>query len=434
MVRQEMHLAGMFMLLVSGRVMGQWSRNSKTETSTTIRKLCWIITLAFAIPGCSHSEASAQIEFSPVDSTVIEENSDFFLAEEIIREVFDYHGLSVVMGYQDDRIAVREIATGRIRYTYIIPIEISDSLFQAADGEDRAIPGWTTPHLDPVYALPRSVLSKEEQALRLKNRINSIVFLNDSVFVINAEIAGMVKFLDKDPHNRTESRYITGPLWLRALLQVDFVHGKIQKLTPLPVYPVTHTFTYAYANPSQTTVVIGAADNRCWEPGIGKFQQYTLCRYDVARNKVDFVAPRDSGNYRFILEAPMIRWQGDTTYYYAHGNETSVFSSSGATVCTLPQVRDKGGQLEIRQRWIRGFQVTDEWLCVYSIFSYRARTHHEICLFDPRSSELLAVSELKRNDCLYAVLGDNNLLSVFVTKDHQMLRVRYKLSIKKEVR
>jgi hypothetical protein len=389
-------------------------------TERAKRALTISLLIAVSIAGCRSTHVRAQNHLVTIDTTVMEETPDFPITT--VRYAFVHKDQVVLMGYEDDFIVIRSRTDGRILWSYILPPDLTDSLFPVHKNEVAELDGFRTFDGKPVHLLSRRRYSKNEQATRLHHRVNSVAYQGDSILIVDAEIAGIIENEWRGSHNE-------GPMWLRALLRIRLSDRKLLKVERLNFYPVKYMYTSSFVNSTGDEVVCGAVDVR-WVLDKHRFKQFAMARYSISNDETTYFAERDSANIRFISEAPIVLWENDHDFFYSNGTDPCVYSRNDSNgVFRLPDQSVDGKPLHVQRRAVRGISEAGNNFCIYGNFLWKNSIRHDVNIYNKSTGTFLFGQEMRTSSggIIYSMLDEADILALFIKAGDRVLKVRFSL-------
>jgi hypothetical protein len=364
----------------------------------------------------SSAPGSGTIVVIPMDTTIIQERSDCPVRS--IHLAVSNARYSVILGYDDDFIAVRTADNGTIHSVINLPVSLCDSIYPLTKDSMFTPLHRLLQDGSQVYLASRRWLSEDEQAYRLKHRVQHVSFSSDSILNVVALIAGVISFKDS-------RGYRFGTSWTPALLRINLNTSEISGVKTLRMWHKDYIFTTAYCNDAGTRIVNGVV-NRDWRATKKSFSQYTMNDYRVESGDMTFFAVRDSGCFRTTSEDPSAMWIDNSRFVYANGNDSCVYSNPEDAQYKLP--RFDSGELSggTTHRYIRGISLSHGILGVYTIALCDTTTRHRVLFYMVDGSKYLGAVDIAndKNDVLYCCLGTKDEVLVYRKAD-VVRRIRY---------
>jgi hypothetical protein len=391
--------------------------SARTFKKRSIATLLIVVLCLFLYACHSTSQSAAPkrlLRVRPIDTTIIFENDSNVIAS--INRIVRYGDYCVILGYNDDGVAVRSAITGRILFGYTIPLDVTDSVF--AIEKDALVKEEGRLLLDgsQIYAASRRIFSPEAQALQLRHKILGVSFADDSTMLIHAHIAGI-------HYNPTKWRngYATG--WTQALLRVRIPSCRLVSVLKLPTWNREYQLTSASINRDGSIIVFGAVDRR-WFASRKPFTQNSMCVFSVHERAMQFFAERDSGNFSSSASHPAVLWRNRASFLFANGDDLGIRAQDDALLCRIPTDSNDVATRKSKHL-IRGISGSEHCIGMYRLTIRPNGVEHELHIYaeDGRYLGSVAVSA-DRDEPLYALLDTDETVSVYF-KGEDVYRVRY---------
>ena len=348
-----------------------------------------------------HSRSQTMMRMIAVDTVVYGETDAYAILD--IRTVVDLHDKEIIIGQDDNFLVVRSSRSGEILSALEIPLDATDSVFCPVKDSVIADSGRWTLDGKQWYAGSRHCFSLAEQRELLTGRINSAAFINDSIVVAHASIAGPIK-IDRS------TNFAIGHT--RAVLFIDLSRSAVFRIVKVPLWHQHYVVTSSHVNPVGTAILEGIVDYY-WLRNRSNYTQPTLCKFTIANKAKRMFAERDSGAGGSWYDGMVVDWKDSATYVYANAAEDCVYDETDIARYRLPQAESGSND---RLRYILGIHQRDEMVGVYCLEKAGRKKHFTYYIFqngNPECVQSIALSNDPNTELLYARLIDRNHIRVY---------------------